>query len=259
MTNMTIIVPLVEYKEEHKYFLERMWDSVVATEVPNVIFIGPSSAIDIMGDMTKDSGIEPLFIVNHNNTELQFQINKAVKDVNTEYFSILEFDDAYTSFWFKNVEEHIKSQPDTSVFLPLVEVFDYEHLDMGAVSYANEPVWASFFSDEIGTIDNASLQNFFNFVVSGGVFKKSDYNYIGGLKSNTKVFFWYEFLLRLTHNSKKAYVIPKVGCEHIVNRNDSLTAEYAALSQEEIDFWFNAAKEEFRYKADRKKSFISES
>lgn len=259
MSNMTIIVPLVEYKEEHNFFIERMWKSILSTEVKNVIFVGPTSTINYIKTMVEDETIDVLYLENNKNTELQFQINKAVKDVKTEYFSILEFDDAYTDFWFKNVQHHIKHQPDTGLFIPLVEVLDYEHLDMGAIAYANEPVWASFFSDEIGTIDNASLQNFFNFVVSGGVFKKSDFLYTGGLKNNIKVFFWYEYLLRMTHNGKKVYVIPKVGCEHIVNRTDSLTSEFGAMDQDELDFWFEAAKEEYRYKADRKKVFTRES
>ena len=259
MTNMTIIIPLIEYRDEHKYFLERMWESILSTEVTDIIFVGPTSAINEMKTLVTENDLDVLYIENNKNTELQFQLNKAVKDVKTEYFSVLEFDDAYTSFWFNNVRKYIECQPDTSVFLPLVEVFDYEHLDMGAISYANEPVWASFFSDEIGTIDFQSLQNFFNFIISGGVFKKSDFINVGGVKNNIKVFFWYELLLRMTHNDKKIFVIPKIGCEHMINRADSLTAQFTAMSQEEIDFWFNTAKEEYLYKTDRKKSFVSES
>jgi hypothetical protein len=258
MNNMTIIVPLVEYNEEHKYFLERMWKSVLSTEVANVIFVGPSSAISEVKKFEMPETMDVLYLENNKNTELQFQINKAVKDVKTDYFSILEFDDAYTSFWFNNVETYIEAQPETSLFLPLIEILDYEHLDVGPISYANEPVWASFFSDEIGCIDNASLQNFFNFIISGGVFKKSDFLSVGGLKCNIKIFFWYELLLRMTHNDKKVYVIPKIGCEHIVNRKDSLTAQFAATEQDEVDFWFETAKEEHLYKTDRKKAFVRE-
>lgn len=262
MKDLTVIIPLVEYNEELSTYYNRSIASIVRNdeaEETSIIFVGPSSSINYIKNTFTFTSREVLYIENNKNTELQFQINKAVKDVKTTYFSILEFDDAYTNFWFKNVEEHVKAQPETSLFLPLIEVFDDEHFDAGAISYANEPVWASFFSDEIGYIDNASLQNFFNFIISGGVFKKNDFVSVGGLKSNIKIFFWYELLLRMTHNDKRIYVIPKVGCEHVINRKDSLTAQFMAIEQDEIDFWFETAKDEHLYKADRKKTFIRES
>ena len=136
----------------------------------------------------------------------------------------------------------------------LNEIFDFTKKDMGAIAYGNEPVWSSSFSEELGYIDVDCLKNHFNFIVSGGIFKKSDFLSVGGLKS-IKVFFWYELLLRLCHNGKKVYVVPKIGYEHYVNRPDSLTTEYQQLTQKEIDFWFNTAQEEYVYKTDRKKKY----
>ena len=115
-----------------------------------------------------------------------------------------------------------------------------------------------FISDEIGFVDNECLKNYYNFIVSGGVFKKSDFLAVGSLKNNIKVFFWYELLLRMTHNDKRVYVIPKIGYEHYVNVVDSLSNTFMTMDNKELDFWFSTAQEEYLYKTDRKKVYTQE-
>lgn len=261
MKDLTVIVPLIEYKDEHLRFFNRSINSIInadASSEVSVIFIGPSSAIKEVKNNFEFGEREVLFIENNKNTELQFQVNKAVKDVKTTYFSVLEFDDSYTNRWFNTVENYSTHQPDTSLFLSLMEVFDDQKPEVGGVGYANEPVWASSFSDEIGFVDNECLKNYYNFIVSGGVFKKSDFLAVGGLKNNIKVFFWYELLLRMTHNDKRVYVIPKIGYEHYVNVVDSLSNTFMTMDSKELDFWFSTAQEEYLYKTDRKKVYTQE-
>lgn len=261
MKDLTIIVPLKPFKPEHTELYDRSIKSILTADKTNdvsIIFIGPDSAIKQIENY--DFGErETLNIINNNtkNLELQFQINKAVKDVKTEYFSVLEFDDRYTENWFENFDKYSKYY-DASLYLPLIEVFDNEKSELGAIGYLNEPVWASSFSDEIGYIDNECLKSFFDFVVSGGVFRKDDFLAVGGLKTNIKVFFWYEFLLRLTHNNKKIFVIPKVGYEHFINVEDSLTSEYQKLDAAEIDFWFKSAQDKYVFKNDVKISYVAD-
>lgn len=262
MKDLTIIIPLVEYKEELSTYYERSISSILRNDVDEeiaIIFVGPSSSIRYIKDTFTFTSRDVLYIENNKNTEFTFQVNKAVKDVKTAYFSVLEYDDAYTSIWFKNVAYYVGHQPETSLFLSLMEIYDEQHPEVGGIGYANEPVWASSFSDEIGFVDNDSLKNFYNFIVSGGVFKKSDFLSVGGLKNNIKVFFWYELLLRLTHNDKKVYVIPKIGYEHYLNVENSLSSTFAAMEREELDFWFKTAQEEYVYKTDRKKSYVKDS
>lgn len=262
MKDITVIIPLVEYRDELASLYKRSIDSVFSQDLDetlSMIFIGPSSSVKYIKDNFGFGARDVLFIENNKNTELQFQINKAVKDVKTTYFSILEYDDVYTSIWFKNVAYYAEHQPETSLFLSLMEVFDEQHPEVGGIGYANEPVWASSFSDEIGFVDNDSLKNYYNFIVSGGVFKKSDFLSVGGLKNNIKVFFWYELLLRMTHNDKKIYVIPKIGYEHYLNVKNSLSSSFTAMENEELDFWFKTAQEEYVYKMDRKKSYENSS
>ena len=80
-----------------------------------------------------------------------------------------------------------------------------------------------------------------------------------GLKESFKLTFWYEFLLRLTHNEKKAYVIPKLGYKHYVNRPQSLHMLMSKeMTQDESQWWYNLALEEYTYKKDRKKEYKKE-
>jgi hypothetical protein len=262
MKDLTVIIPLVEYRDElselYKRSIESVNDNDLSEEL-SLIFVGPTSSIKYIKDNFGFGDRDVLFLENNKNVEPQFQINKAVKDVKTTYFSILEFDDNYTNIWFKNVKEYIEYYPETSLFLPLIEVFDYERPELGGVAYANEPVWSTAFSEEIGYLDVDAVKNYYNFIVSGGVFKKSDFIAVGGLKNNIKVFFWYEFLLRLVNNEKKAFVIPKVGYEHYVNVNGSLSSRYGQMDRDELDFWFTTAQEEYLFKTDRKKTYNTDS
>lgn len=174
-----------------------------------------------------------------------------------EWVYILEYDDEFNSLWFNEVKHEQNDKPDVSVFLPLTEIIDYESGKF--LSYGNEAPWASSFSNEIGYIDNESLQQFFDFYLTGSVFNLKDWTYVGGLKESIKLTFWYEFLLRLTHNDKKAYVIPKLGYKHYVNRPNSLHMVLSEeMSQEESQWWYNLALEEYTYKKDRKKEYKKE-
>lgn len=262
MKDLTIIIPLVEYRDEISTFYKRSIDSVLHQDLEEVIpmiFIGPTTSINYIKDNFGFGARDVLFIENNKNVEPQFQINKAVKDVKTTYFSVLEFDDIFTNIWFKNVANYVEHYPDMSLFLPLTEVFDYARPDLGGIAYANEPVWSAAFSEEMGYLDLEAIKNYWNFNVSGGVFKKSDFVSVGGLKNNIKVFFWAELLLRMTHNDKKIYVIPKVGYEHYINVDGSLSTIYGQLDSKEIDFWYETAKEEYLYKTDRKKAYTADS
>lgn len=262
MKELTIIVPLVEYRDELNKLFTRSINSVTyqdKEEVVPMIFIGPTSSINYIKDNFNFGERDVLFIENNKNIELQFQVNKAVKDVKTKYFTVLEFDDAFTHIWFNNVETYINAIENVSLFLPLTEVFDEKHPELGGVGYVNEPVWSASFSEEMGYLDTGALKNYYNFNVTGGVFNKADYLSVGGLKNNIKVFFWYELLLRMTHNDKKVYVIPKVGYEHYVNVDNSLSYQFSQMEQKELDFWFDAAGSEYIYKTDRKKSYTADS
>jgi hypothetical protein len=143
---------------------------------------------------------------------------------------------------------------DTFAFLPLTEVVDYN--SKGIIGYANEAVWASSFSDELGYLDIQGLENYLNFNASGGVFKTEEFLSLGGLKASMELVFWYEFLMRALYKEKRVFVIPKIGYFHLVNRPGCMTTKYAeTMSEKEADWWIDLAKKEYFFPQDRKKTY----
>ena len=181
-------------------------------------------------------------------------VNAATEKIDKKWFSILEFDDTYTPIWFTNVVKYIDFMPSVSVFMPFEDITDYtskKYINMG-----NVEAWASSFSNEIGYIDTDCLQNYFDFYLTGCVFNTDDWREIGGLKPHIKVTFWYEWLLRATNKGKQVYVIPKVGYNHILGRDDSLTSLYKKeLSEKEVQWWFDLAKKDYFFKEEKEPSY----
>ena len=260
LKEMFVIVPIYEYNNEYDELLIRAISSI-PQGMETCIILNKEKQEDI----EKINGICKEKLMNYSicalpNSDSSYNsfsemVNYAVSLYNDEYFkyfSILEFDDVYTEIWYKNIVEQIEDKPDVSVYLPFTEIIDFNNNKF--LSYGNEAPWASSFSEEIGYIDNDSLQQYFDFYLTGSVFNLRDWKYVGGLKESIKLTFWYEFLLRLTHNDKKAYVIPKLIYKHHVNRPNSLYVKYKeTLSEEESQWWYELALEEYRYKKDRKK------
>ena len=120
------------------------------------------------------------------------------------------------------------------------------------MSFTNENVWVKGVSSEMGLLDNETLVKMQNFNFDGMVVKKSVYQECGGLKTNMKLTFTYEFLLRLTYQDVSIMVIPKLGYKHLNNREGSLFVEYKnTIDVLESKFWVNKAKKEYFFTEDR--------
>ena len=255
MTQITTIIPVHKFDDEVKTLLEASVKSFVETSKNNpsdLMFVGPKDVLE----QVKALNLHEAEYVENENAWFSAQINAAAKKVKTDYFAILEYDDEFTPIWFNNVVEYIKTGDDIAVYLPLTEVFDYQHKEEGPIGYVNEAVWASSFSEKLGHFDNECLQDYLIFNTTGGVFRTKDFIEVGGLKESMKLSFWYEFLLRAINKKKDVFVIPKVGYFHIVNRNGSLATEYAQnMSDRESEFWVELARKEYLYKTDRKKTY----
>ncbi len=192
------------------------------------------------------------FVSNTGSCTIQNQINSALAEVDTEYFAYLEFDDQFTPFYFKYVEEYIQAHSDVSLFLP----FTADVLGNGTfVRYGNAECFTREVSESQGYITHDALMKvpMFN-SISGGVFKVEDFIDLGKLKENVKYTFIYEYFLRITNQDQKIMVIPKLGYVHILDRKNSFTVALnsSGISQEELGFWFEKAKQEFYFKFDRK-------
>ena len=82
------------------------------------------------------------------------QVNYGVRSSKSKWVSLFEFDDEYSSIWFKNVKKYIDAYPDTQVFLPVVVETDEKGVFAG---FTNEATFAANFSQEMGFLHSTGL------------------------------------------------------------------------------------------------------
>jgi hypothetical protein len=198
------------------------------------------------------SGLTVNIIQNDGEFDFASQVNLGVKNAKSKWVSVLEFDDEYSSIWFKNVKEYIQSYPEVDGFLPLVVDTDEKGVFVG---FTNEATFAVSLNSDMGYLNNETLLNYQNFQTSGMVIKKSTYENSGGFKPSVKLTFVYEFLLRLTYNSAKLMTIPRIGYKHMNLRRGSIFWNYKFgdnnLTDDEVSFWIDSAKKEHFFTTDR--------
>lgn len=265
-TNVTVIIPIKELKDqsEKDYFANAI-ASIKEQEVlpEKVLLVIPkgSPLKEEFNNYEFDENVKELISVEENDGETDFcsQINFGVSKVETEFFSVLEFDDIYSSIWFKNFEVYKEHYKDVDVFLPLVVDVSVptESDPQGRfLHFSNEPVWAKDFSDRIGFLDNDSLLNYPNFQIDGAIINKESFESVGGLKPGIVMYFNYELLLRMTYYDMKIMTIPKVGYKKVNMRPGALFWSYQndenlKLDPTEARFWYNTARKECYFKQDR--------
>jgi len=187
------------------------------------------------------------------------QVNYGIKNAKSAWVSLFEFDDEYSSIWFKNVKTYSESFPDVQMFLPVVVETDEKGLFAG---FTNEATFAANFAQEMGFLTNETLQDYQNFQTAGSVFKKEIVEDFGGFKPSIKLTFIYEFLLRLTYNSASIMTIPKLGYKHVNLREGSIFWNYKngddRMIEDEVKFWIQTAKKEYFFTDDRVIKYQSE-
>lgn len=180
------------------------------------------------------------------------QVNFGIKNAKGTWVSLFEFDDEYSSIWFKNVKKYVESFPEVQMFLPVVVETDEKGLFAG---FTNEATFAANFSQEMGILTNDTLQEYQNFQTAGSVIKKSVIEDFGGFKPSIKLTFIYEFLLRLTYNSVSVMTIPRLGYKHVNLREGSIFWNYkfgdSKMVEDEVKFWIQTAKREYFFTDDR--------
>jgi hypothetical protein len=198
------------------------------------------------------SGLTVTMVENQNEFDFSSQVNIGVKHAKSTWISILEFDDEYSTIWFKNFDRYSKSYSEVDAFLPIVVDTDEKGVFVG---FTNEATFAVSMNSEIGYLNNDTLLNYQNFQSSGIVIKKSVYEENGGFKSSMKLTFVYEFLLRLTYNSVKIMTIPRIGYKHMNLRPGSIFWNYkngeSKITDDEVSFWIESAKKEHFFTTDR--------
>lgn len=257
MKDITVIIPVLSsqlesnelvaavdsVKECQKYYTDGELKVLIVTE-------------PCKNDYTAFSGIKYQYIVNNTGAcDYCSQINFGVKHVDTEFFSILEYDDYYTKKWFKMFNDYYETNEDVSVFLPINIL---HNANTNEREFVNDIIWSNGFANELGYIDFDCLQASASFNLTGGIFKTSDWL---GYKPSIKVAFNYEYLLRATKKEKKQkiFVIPKEGYHHEIFKPNSLSQIYMETVTDEDNMkWFGLAKKEYAFDEDRHKDIITD-
>lgn len=265
-SNISVIIPIHTVIDLDQYLPKALESVTKNTVQPDEILIVRCACPEVteflsgydFGDMKKKIRI----VETKKTKEFAHMVNSAVEEVKTDYFSILEFDDEYSSIWFKNAVKYIKAYPDVDVFLSHVIDVNEKNEFVGTT---NEVTWSLGFVQgmtpeesfsNLGFLDLEALKTFPNFQLSGAVIKKATFEDIGGIKNNVKLSFVYEFLLRMTYNGYKVMTIPKSGYKHMNMRPYSLFWRYRnddryKLSQDEGKFWMQTAMKEYFFNFDR--------
>jgi hypothetical protein len=255
-TNISVVLPVHELVgEDNVKLFNNAMTSVGNQEVkPDSVLIVVPEGSEVYKTLTEMDlttyGVKTTILENPGGTDFSSQVNYGVSKCKTEWFSILEFDDEYSSKWFKNVVKYKDAHTDVDVFMPII--IDINQKDGGFMGLTNEAVWANSFSDELGVLDNNALLSFQNFNIDGVTMKTEVFNESGGFKSNIKLTFIYEFLLRVTFKDHKVMVIPKLGYKHLNQRPDSLFAKYKEeMNPVEANWWLSQAKKEYYFDNER--------
>jgi hypothetical protein len=261
--NITVIIPIHEYSEQIQSLLDKAVESVQKQEnldfLPQIVVVYAAAIEEGILSYQQSlvtkypNGINIIFVKNEGNTDYQSQVNLVVKShLTTDYFSVLEFDDEFGTTFFRNAVKYVESYPEIDVFLTMmIEVNDRNE----GIKLTNETVWSQQFvgeNGEMGYLNAKALQQYTDFKMSGAIIKKSEYLNIGGFKSNIKLTFMYEFLLRALNNACKVFTIPKIGYKHNATREGSLFDVYQkTMPVPERKFWFDTATKEANIMNDR--------
>jgi len=254
-SNITVILPIHELQDQFENYFKKAINSISTQHnKPDELLIVTSNDKSLKSFLKNfDFGdVKEITRVVENTTRdfgFQSQINYGVSKCKTKFFTFLEYDDELSQIWIKKGIEYIKAYPEVGIFLPIV----FECDENGQfISFTNESVWAKDVSEEIGFLDNNTLHKLQNFNFDGMIVNKSLFENHGGLKTQIKLTFTYEFLLRMSYSSIPIMVIPKLGYKHINNRSNSLFDYYKnTVDVLESRFWLNKAKKEYFFTEDR--------
>jgi hypothetical protein len=260
--NVSVILPINSFKNRDfdTYFDRAIKSIQIQHTKPSEVVIVHSDEDGLKTKLeTFDySGLTVNFIENKGKVDFSSQINLGVENAKSDYISILEFDDEYSTIWFKNVKRYVESYPEVETFLPLVVDTDEKGMFVG---FTNEATFAASLNTEIGYLTNEVLMNYQNFQTSGMVIKKQVINDFGGLKKSFKLTFGYELFLRLTYNNIRIMTIPKIGYKHMNMREGGIFWNYKngseVMTESEVKFWIESAKKECYFTQDRDIKYVS--
>jgi hypothetical protein len=189
---------------------------------------------------------------------------------NYEWFSVVEYLDVVDKNWYKNFNDYSLVKEGVDVFTPIVKQTSNGFFN----GFLNETCWAEGFAEEAGLFDLQMLLRMNCINLSSAVLKtESIKNYSEErdgfyypMKENFKITSSYEFFLRFVYNDIKIFTIPRIGYEYSVLTNATeydkflskvptnllqIPADKGGITQQEYQFWIQAAKKEYFFDKDR--------
>ena len=176
--DITVIIPLHEWNDE----VEKLYNKALETvsvqdgvdDRPPVLVVyaaGLENNDSFSKEIEEARDLSIAYIKNEGKTDFQSQINLGAKQVKTRWFSILEYDDEYSTTYFKIMSSYINSPEfkGVEVFLPIVVETNKEDQ---AMKITNETVWSKQFVGENGTmgyLNKDSLNQYTDFKICGAL------------------------------------------------------------------------------------------
>jgi hypothetical protein len=253
-------------KNVHIYFIIPLhkWDERVfraLDSIPNLSNIHPVivTTEEIGQKIESVSKGRNLYIVSDNfeSTSYQTLVNfgilhvKEIMDDDIDNFiSILEYDDElYPNAIATFIKYHLAN--DSDVYAPLVSFVEdsKENEKPNLISFGNEACWAGGMSEEIGKFDFNMLLKM-NFVFVNGCFFNIDCFDHGLFKPKIKVFYDYEFILRMVYSGLDIIGIPKLTHKHYMSPDGAMMTMVNTLSKEEREYWLSVSRKEYFFDTD---------
>lgn len=268
--DITVILPINKIKETELPLLQTAINSVFAQKDN----FSPTELLIITNEDTKKlfseikleeksllklknyQDVDIKFLINPNNVDnYQNQINTAVKEIKTKFFTILDFDDEFTNLHFKMAERYIRNMPEVDLFLTIIADTTMQREQF---RYCNEINWVKeVTNDKHGSMLMEVVLNYNLIALNGAIISKEKFEEIGGLKESMKLSYVKEFLLRFINNDGISYTIPKIGYVRKNGRDDSyLDRLNKEMDEDEANFWFNLASREYVFPHDRNKTYV---
>lgn len=250
MKKLFILTALVEWNTEVKKNLELSLESVKSQTNGNfkyVLVLSEEVALKSQSkidSVCKKAGVKNTNLVGTGNSVAL--INFAMANLEADFVGLLNVGDSLNSSYVNTILAYIEEHTDVDMFVPINVMKTKEDTIEGI---RNEMLWAyghnGYFEFEQVKKDSPAMHLF-----NGCVFRTKVHQSIGGFKPSIEYFNMYEFVMRLLHKGKQAFVIPKLLYVHSL-----LDDPYTQLSISEKQFWYNLGKREYMFDFDREVVF----
>ena len=187
-----------------------------------------------------------------------------------EWFSVVEYVDTVDKNWFKVFDTYSSSKEGIDIYTPIAK----QSINGFFKGFLNESCWSEGFAEEAGLFDLQMLLRMNCINLTGAVLKTESIKSYSEekegeyypMKESFHITSSYEFFLRFVYNDLKIFTIPRIGYEYSLLTAPisydkflskvpanllQLTKENGGVSQQEYQFWIQAAKKEYFFDEDR--------